>query len=59
MAKKAAKKEKNVVFEDIVDEHSGLTVRSTEWQGGISDVRQDARSLTAEELQEIWAEVRK
>lgn len=49
---------REVVFEAIVDEASGLTVRKTEWVEGIGKVPQKTKPLTEKELEEIWAEVR-
>ena len=49
---------RQVAFEPIIDEHSGLTVRKTEWVQGEGEVPQKPKPLTQTELAEIWAEVR-
>lgn len=49
---------KDVAFEDITDEASGLTVRKTEWVEGAAKVSQTKRPLTEEEVAELLEELR-
>ena len=49
---------RQVAFEAIIDEHSGLTVRKTEWVEGVAEVKQKPKPLTQKELAEVWEELR-